>query len=142
MPDKPTPQPKEKLNLKRDEVLDLRIYFMVARKEDIKVSNEKVVASLAYNLEGALERAKEEAKGLNLAYHGQNIPVKELIDKIYLDGQITPQSDGEEKIELVNLEKLSKEQFLAGLSMILEEFVGEEDKEVLKDIIKRIKVGE
>ena len=140
MENKPTPQPTKKLDLKRDEVLDLRIYFMVARKEDIKVSNEKVVASLAYNLEGALERAKEESKGLNLAYHGQNIPVKELIDKIYLGDNITPPPDGEEKIEPVNVEKLSKEQFLAGLSMALEEFAEEKDKEVLREIIKKIKV--
>ena len=141
MENKPTPQPNPKLNLKRDEVLDLRIYFMVARKEDIKVSNEKVVACLAYNLEEALIKAKEEAGPLNIIFHGQSMPVSVLIEKLYLDNIISPQPEGKEIIEPINLEQLSKEQFLAGLSMALEEFAEEKDKEVLREIIKRIKVG-
>ena len=140
MPDKPTPQPKDKLELKREQSQDLRIYFMIARQPEIKIENEKVIAVIAYTLEDSLIKAREEAKTLNIIFHGQSMTVSSLIEKLYLDNIVSPQPDGEEKIEPVNLEKLSKEQFLAGLSMVLEEFTEEKDKEVLRDIIKKIKV--
>ena len=141
MEDKPTTQPDKKLNLKIDEVLELKIYFMIARQQDIKIPNEKVVASLAYNLEGALEKAREEAKGLNLAYHGQNIPVKDLIEKIYLEGVISPITT--EPSSEITKPDMTKQQFLFNLLLVADTFVADkEEKDELKRLLSKIKINE
>lgn len=138
MDTQPIPTPTEKLDLKREETKDLRIYFFIARTPEIKVEQEKCVAVLAYDLENALIRASQEAKGLGIVFHGQSSTVKELIEKIYLEGVISPPTT--EVIEPVIKEKLSLEQFKSGLLMILEEYVKDEKEKVeLKTIIEKLK---
>ena len=132
------PQPNKKLNLKVDEVLELKVWFMIARQPKIEIQNEKVIAVLAYRLEDALAKAKEEAKELTLVFHGQAIPVRELIEKIYLEGVVSPPPVEPSTIKEVPKEKMSQETFKASLLLVLNEFCPPEDKENLKKIIEKI----
>jgi len=134
-----TPQ-AEKFKLTQDHPSDLRIYFMIARPIHLQIANEKVVAILAYNIDTALNRAKTEAPGLEIVYYGQTTTVKELIDKLYLDTPILPPASKEIKtVQPLEIKKLNKEKFKAGLLFVLEEFVKVEgDRKKLKEIIEKI----
>lgn len=135
-----TPQP-EKLVLTREQSSDLRIYFMIARPLNIQIANEKVIAILAYDIDSAITKAKTEAQDLNVVYYGQNLPVKELINKIYLDNVIIPPP--EETIKVIqpkeDIKKLNKEQFKVGLLLVANEYVKVAgDRKILKEIIEKI----
>lgn len=135
------PQP-EKLELSRTEPSDLKIYFMISRPIKLELTNEKVIAILAYDIESALVKAKVIAQGLEVVYYGQALPVRELINKLYLDNVIVPPpAEPSKTIEPEKeIEKLSIQQFKAGLLMVLNDFLKvETDRKKLKEIIKKIK---
>jgi hypothetical protein len=139
------PQP-EKLELSRTQPQDLRIYFMIARPIKLEIANEKVIAILAYDIDSAVNKAKTMAQGLEIIYYGQTLPVKELIDKIYLDSVIipppaleAPKTIQSEEAKPPDVKRLNREQFKWGLLLVLNEFVKvAEDKQKLKEIIEKI----
>jgi hypothetical protein len=137
----PVPQPKdEKLELSRIQPQDLRIYFMIARPIKLEIANEKVIAILAYDIDSAVMKARMMAQGLEIVYYGQSLPIKELIDKIYLDNVLIPPPTEEAKVlESPDIKKLNKEQFKAGLLLVLNDLVKvEEDRIKLKEIIEKL----
>ena len=141
MPEQISPIQEPKLELNRQEKQELKLYFFIARQPNIEVQNEKVIAVLAYELESALLRGKQEAKELNIIYHGQAIPIREVIEKIYIEGVLSPPTTTE-KLPEIPREKLSIEQFKAGLVLAAENLCqNEEQKKQLKELIENLKVG-
>lgn len=134
-----TPVEEPKLNIKREEPQDLRIFFFIARTPEIKIEQEKCIAILSYDLETALVRASQESKGWGLVFHGQSTTIRELMERIYLDGIVSPPTTNLEAVEQISKEKLSLEQFKAGLAYAAEELVkNEEEKAKLKEMIKKL----
>lgn len=132
-----------KLNLEQEIKSPLMVYFMIARQQQISIPDEKCVAVLAYNLEDALAKAQIETQGLSLTYHGQKIPVTELISKLHLENVVSPETTDESTeqsiIEEIPKEKMALSTFKASLLMILNEYIKEqEDKENLKKIISKL----
>jgi len=131
-----TPQ-TEKLNLQDTTPSPLKIYLFILRKPEIKIEEEKSAIILAFGLDSALAKAIQISEGWNIVYHGQNMPVKNLIDALYLEEAILPQSDTE-SIEIPK-EKLGLEKFKAGLLLAINDLVKDpEDKQKLKEIINKL----
>lgn len=138
------PEIKEELKLpvvdKQDR--DLRLYFLVYRPIQLSVPNEGMAAILSYDLDKAIERAKQIVP-LNyfmvcLGYK----TVKELLEVIQIEGSLIIKSG--EKQELPSIEKISIEQFRNGLMLVANEYCEPKDREILLDILKRVslqKVG-
>ncbi len=126
-----------KLELTRNGKQDLMLYFFVAKK----INDERVVAILAYQLEDALQRAKQEAVGFTLFYNGQKTSMRELLLRLQTGGVIFPASDLQEIRQEQSLpaEKISFENFKSCLLMALDDYVIIEDKDKLKEIIGRLK---
>jgi len=134
-------EPKEKLALTQEQVADLRIFFMIARPLNIQITNEKVIAILAYSFDTAINKARTEAQGLDIVYYGQTLPVKELISKLYLDNVIIlpPSSEIPKVIQPEDIKKINKEAFKAGLLLVLSDYVEvDADRDKLKEIIDKI----
>ena len=131
-----TPQ-TEKLNLQNNTPSPLKIYLFILRKPKIKIDEEKSAIVLAYNLDSALIKATQMDVGWNVHYHGQNMPVKNLIDALYLEQTILPQTNSE-PIEIPK-EKIGLEGFKAGLLLAANDLLKEpEDKQKLKEIINKL----
>lgn len=128
----------KKFKLEKKTKEELKIYFMIARPQSIKIPNEAVLGILAYNLEDALLKAQGLIPEFNIVFHGQIATVKELLNKIYLEQNVIVPP----KKKLIEIkpepEKLSREQFKAGLMLALEEFTKGRNKKELKKIIEKL----
>jgi len=133
---------KQKLDMERDQHQELKIWFFIARKEKLEPEIEMVQATLAYTLEDALLRAKQEAKDLNVVYHGQNTTVKELIEKIYLEGIVTPKIT-DEKLPEIPPKEMSRKQFIYNILLAADTMIKDPEKrKQLKALLKEIKTNE
>ncbi len=131
-----------KLTLKREEEQELKVYFFIARQDKIEVQNEMVQATLAYRLEDALLRAKQEAKEWQVVYHGQNVPVRELIEKIYIEKSIAPPIT-DEKLPEIPQKEMTKQNFIWNCLLLADKFIEDPQKrEQLKELLKEIKIDE
>jgi len=118
----------EKLKLEKAE--ELKLYFFIGRKNDIRIEGEKCISVLAYDLETALKKARESEKDA-IVYHGQSISVRSLTSKI---------AQEEVSVEKGNIPQvLGKEQFKRCLLLSANELVKDPlDKESLMKIINKI----
>jgi len=66
------------------------VFFFIVRSGVYRIPNEAVLAVLAYDLETALARAKNDAGALDITYRGQNISIYRLIEKLHLDTVVSP----------------------------------------------------
>jgi len=133
-------QSQEKLELKRTKEQDLRLFFMIGRKLS-PMPEEKIIAILSFQLEDAFIKAKTTYLGFNLIYNGQNILMRELLEKLQVEGSVSPPTSREERVEEEPLspERINFEQFKNCLLLAVDEFTKPEDKETLKNIIKELK---
>jgi hypothetical protein len=130
-------QPTEKFEIKRTEEQDLKIFFMMGRK----LSEERIIATIAYKLEDAFIKAKKDYPGFSLIYNGQNVTVRELLEKLQLEESISPPVDNRVEEEPLPPEKIKFEQFRQGLMLVVDEYTKGKDKEELKKIIGRLKAS-
>jgi len=131
-------QPQEKLELKRTEEQDLRLFFLIGRKLS-SIPEERIIVILAFKLEDAFVRAKTTYPGFGLTYNGQNILMKELLEKLQTEGNVSPPTAQKVEEESLPPEVLSFERFRYGLILAAEEYASENDRETLKNIIKQLK---
>ena len=130
-------QPQEKLELKRTEEQDLRLFFLIGRKLSL-IPEERIIVILAFKLEDAFVRAKTTYPGFGLTYNGQNILMKELLEKLQTEGNVSPPTAQKVWEEPLPPEKLKFEEFRNCLLLVADEYTMEKDKETLKEIIERL----
>ena len=135
-------QPTPKLELERETKSPLMVYFFIIHSPELKLKEEKCVAVMAYELETALIRAGQEAKGLSLFYTGQKTPITELISKLHLDNVISPPTS-EEKLPEIPQKELTKRQFIWNILYAADKLISDPTKrQQLKDLLKEIKTNE
>lgn len=129
----------EKLNLQNNNPYPLKIYLFILREKEIKINEEKSAIVLAYDLDSALGKATQVSNGWNIYYHGQSMPVKNLIDALYLEETILPSSQSDSQVDIPK-EKLGLEEFKSGLLLVADSYVKDDkDKVEIKRIINSIK---
>ena len=129
--------PQEKLELKRTEEQDLRLFFIMGKKQ-LPIPEERIIVILAFQLEDAFLRAKTTYPGLGLTYNGQNILMKELLEKLQTEGSVSPPTAQRVEEEPLPPEKLRFEEFRNCLLLAADSYAKIKDREMLKDIIKRL----
>ncbi len=124
---------EKKFSLGRKEEQPLKLYFFICRPVKINIKNEAVLAIIGYKLEDAILQAQKDSKGGMFTYTGQNVIVKDLVDKISLEAET-----------LTEKKKVGKEQFKAGLLLALNESqelgmkISKKDKVFLKEVISKL----
>ncbi len=142
------PIPTEKLELEKDFKNPLLVYIFVITPPEIQLTNAQGILIMAYDLETAMIRAGLEAKKVpelkdwKVFYTGQKVPITNFISKLHLDNAILPKPSEAQTIEIPQKE-MSKQNFIYGLVLANETGIeNKEDKEKIKEILKRIKVAE
>jgi len=129
----------KKLSLQNDTPSPLKIYLFILREQEIKIDKEKSVIVLAYDLDSAFAKALQVSDNWNVNYHGQSMPVKDLIDNLHLQGAVLPQQELDSNIVKVPEEKLGLKKFKECLLLSANDLVkNSKDKKKLKEIISRL----
>ena len=133
----------EKFKLKKDFEEKLKIYFLFV-KEDPTIPHGQIIgAIMAYRPEDALTKARQDYPHKNIFWQGQFVTIEDLLKMLYSEeGTITikmePQGVSFQQ-ENILPQKLSKEQFIQGLLLTIDEFIKDEkDKENIKEALKKI----
>ena len=130
---------KKQFKLSRKTEQPLKLWFFILHPGLPVLKNVAVLPIIGYQLEEVLVKAGIDANGIPLTYTGQSILVQDFINNLYLGDTTVPAIREIPPVRLPSKEKLSKEQFKAGLMMSMKEFVkSKTDKALLQKVINKL----
>lgn len=144
---KPTPKKVKKFELEKDKKLSLNLYFFsiqLGRSIIIEIPYDLRVI-IAYTDQEALDSVRKEYSPgtiLHVTKKGQLL-VRDLLTVIDLGGEkpAVTSLPIEPPEEIKKKEKKTKEAFINELLLVTNEFVGlKKDQEMIKEILKRVKI--